>query len=396
MRSIHICHVITNTSVGGAEMMLAKVLADIDLAEFPSRVISLMGCGAIGEKIERSGVSVHTLGDKTGRLSNPAAGVARLAQLFWQYRPDVIQTWMYHADLLGGIAAKVAGNLPVAWNIRHSTLDPRVDKLRTRVVARSCALLSRIVPDRIVVNSVVGRDCHIKLGYAANRMQVIPNCFDLDLFCPSETARQAIRSELSLASETRLVGLVGRFHPMKGHYDFLDAARWLISQGEEVHFILCGAGTSHENSPLVDAIRVRQLASRVHLLGVRHDMPKVQASLDVAVSASVGGEGFSNAIGEAMACGVPCVVTNAGDSAHIVGETGIVVPVRDANALAKGCHHLLQLDPAIRHDLGMAARQRIAERYTLRKITAMYKTLWRDLAHRRRRGGVCETGNCFC
>ena len=166
---------------------------------------------------------------------------------------------------------------------------------------------------------------------------------------------------------------------MKGHRYFIEAAARIARRIGRVHFLLCGRGVEWSNPQLAGWIDSHQLRSRFHVLGPRSDMSRIQAALDVAVSASVSGEGFSNVVGEAMACSVPCVVTDVGDSADIVGETGIVVPPWEPQALAKGLFTLLEAGPTRRNELGRAARNRIATHYAIDTITHRYATLWQDV-----------------
>jgi glycosyltransferase involved in cell wall biosynthesis len=217
------------------------------------------------------------------------------------------------------------------------------------------------------------------LGYDRHRLLVIPNGFDLAQFHPSPTARPALRAELGLQGHTPLVGLIGRYHPVKDHATFFAATAQIGRRVPTAHFLLCGANTTWQNGPLVDLVQQAQLASRCHLLDPRDDMPAVQASLDVAVLSSRS-EGLPNSVGEAMACGVPCVVTDVGDAAARVAETGRLVPAGDANALAESCVDLLKLSARERRRLGIQARTRIEQHYHLPQITRRYAALWQDLA----------------
>jgi glycosyltransferase involved in cell wall biosynthesis len=358
--------------------MLYKLLAQLDPAEHDSTVVSLMSRGPIGERIQALRVPLITLGLLDHRVPNPWS-LVRLAGLLRKNRPDVVQTWMYYGDLCGGLAARCAAGLPVIWNIRHSTYDPRIDKLRTRLTAKACAALSRFVPRRIVVNSEAGRQVHADVGYAAERMLVIPNCFDLERFQPSPAARHAIRQELRLDASSRLVGLVGRFHPMKGHEAFIRAMRGVSAEFPDAHFVLCGRDITWENAQLAAWIDAQGLRGRFHLLGERDDVPRILAACDLAVSASTT-EGFANVIGEAMACEVPCVATDVGDAARILQGSGLVVPPGDADALTLGCARLLRMPPDQRRELGRAGRRLVSENYSVASVTARYVELWREVA----------------
>lgn len=373
-----VTHVITGLAFGGAQMMLYKLLASLDRTVCKAEVISLCDIGPLGKRIQELGVPVRALGLRPG-APNPW-GIYRLARWLRQDPPHLLQTWLYHADLIGGLAAKLAGGIPVAWNIRHSNLDATDDKRSTRWTVRACAKLSHWLPARIVCCSESSQHVHAALGYAANKMVVIPNGFDLTAFKPDPTARLAVRQELGIPDKAPLIGLVGHFRAQKDHRTFVRAAARLHADLPEVHFLLCGNDITWENPEMCQWISAAGIRDRCHLLGRREDMPRLTAALDIATLTSAHGEGFPNVIGEAMACGISCVVTDVGDSALIVGDTGKVVPPQDPSALAKAWFTVLMLDPEGRAQLGLAARHRVNEHFNLPLIVTRYQRLYEELA----------------
>lgn len=367
--------IITSLSTGGAEIMLFKVLERLN-PQFSPHVISLTSLGDIGPRIQALGIPVVSLGMRPGVLSPWA--FFRLVWWLKTLKPDVVHTWMYHADLLGGLAARLARVPAVAWGIRNSNLDRDKTKLSTRVVVGACARVSRWVPDRILSCSEVARQVHVALGYAEDKMVLVPNGFDLTRFQPDALARTAVRAELGMRDDTLLVGLIGRFDPQKNHAGFFEAARYLHSRLPMVHFVLAGKGIDMSNRELMRMVEAAGVCHVTHLLGLRSDIPRLMAALDVLASSSYG-EAFSNVLGEAMACGVPCVVTNVGDSAYIVGDTGQVVLSGDMNALAAAMEGLLTLPPDEKAALGTRARARVAEHFEIEKVVQQYETFYDGL-----------------
>jgi glycosyltransferase involved in cell wall biosynthesis len=361
--------------------MLYRLLSKIDGTSFKvdeTEVVSLIDIGPIGQKIRALGVSVRALGMRQG-VPNPLA-VLRLARWLRQDPPHVIQTWMYHADLVGGLAARLAGGIPIAWGIHNSDLDPQLAGQMTIWTAMACARLSRWLPTRIVCCSKASQRVHTHLGYVADKMVVIPNGFDPTAFRPDPVARQSVRQELGIPEKALLIGLVARFGSRKDHHNFVQAAARFHACAPESHFLLCGDGITWENPKLAGWIEAAGIQSQCHLLGRREDIPRLTAALDIASTASSYGEAFPLVIGEAMACGVPCVVTDVGDSAIIVGKTGVVVPPKDPQALASGWSQLLlDMSREERVQLGLAARQRIMERFSLGKIVEQYERLYESL-----------------
>ncbi len=368
-------HVITGLGTGGSEMMLYRLLSALDRERFSPAVISLREEGPLAEKIRALGIPVKALGMRPG-FANPLAQ-ARLAGWLRAAQPALVQTWMYHADLLGGLAARWVG-LPVIWGLHNNVLDRRSTKRSTFWTVKACAWLSPWLPAKIISCSAAAAESHARLGYRREKMVVIPNGFDLQAFRPDAAARASVRAELGLPDDAPLIGLVARYDPIKDHHNFVEAAAYLRQRFPEVHFLLCGEGVTWQNAELGGWIRQKGLSSSFHLLGRREDAPRLTAALDIATNSSIG-ESFSNAIGEAMACGVPCVVTDVGDSAYIVGETGKVVPVGDSQALARAWQELLENTPQARQQLGQAARQRIEQHFSLPVVAGEYEAVYRSV-----------------
>ncbi len=379
MQRVRLAVVINGTGVGGAERMLARVLTRLSKDEFAVKVFSLDGCGPIAEQLTRAGIPVVALDCVRRRIPNPF-DVLTLTRELTRFRPDVVQGWMYLGNLYGGLAAKLAQrDLPVSWNIRHSTLDPQIDSRSLRWSAWLGAKLSKWIPERIILCAEAARAAHLAVGYAGNKFEVIPNGFDLTEFRPDPAARQRIREELGVCDDTPLVGLVGRFHPHKDHQTFVRAARVVAVRLPSTHFVCVGDDQIYTTTDVWRWIDEAGLRERFHLLGARRDVAAIDASLDVSVCASTT-EGFPNVIGEAMACGVPCVATNVGECAEVVGGTGRIVQKQNPQQLGEAIVELLNLPPAERLALGQAARNRVCENYAIGQIVDRYRTLWRTLA----------------
>ncbi|MFW2440319.1 MAG: glycosyltransferase, partial [Arenicellales bacterium] len=284
-----IVHIITGLSTGGAEMMLYKLLSGMNSDEFDSEVISLTDAGPVADKIRMLGIPVHTLDMKRGK-PHPLA-LIKLSFLLRQLKPDLVQTWLYHSDLIGGLAAKLAGINKIFWSIRQSNIDADSNKRSTIWIAKACAKLSSWLPDRIICCSHSALESHVALGYAKEKILVIPNGFDLDAFQPDQDARKLVRKELGLDENKSLVGLVARFDPQKDHRNFLQAAGLIRKNDSSVHFMLCGDGINGENIQLIQWIKQAGLEESIHLLGIRKDVPHLIAAMDISVSSSLG-EGF--------------------------------------------------------------------------------------------------------
>jgi glycosyltransferase involved in cell wall biosynthesis len=371
-------HVITDLDTGGAESMLHKLVERMDRNKFDIRVVSLTENGSIGEKIEALGIPVVALYMKKGRPPSPAS-LSRFRQEIKNNRPTVIQTWMYHADLIGGVVGALA-RVPVVWNIRHSNLVPGMDKKSTIWSRRWCAILSRWIPVKIVCCAESAAQIHASIGYCSKKLIVIPNGFDTQRFRPDQEAVHLLRRELKIREDAILLGMVARHSPQKDHENFLQAAR-ILSSRCAAHFVLCGKGMDWDNPSIADKIKELGLVSRFHLLGERRDMPQIYAALDVACLSSAFGEGFPNVIGEAMACAVPCVTTNVGDSASLVDDGGLVVQPKNAHALADACWQLIKPGSETKRlEMGRRARHQISTRFDIAGIVKQYQNLYELLS----------------
>jgi len=368
-----VVHVITGLHVGGAETMLQKLLLAMDRERFDPVVVSLLPGGEILDQIRNAGIRVHVLGMKRGMIS-PAA-MMRLRRLARELAPDVIQGWMYHGNLAASLLSFFAPGHPrLFWNIRHSIYDLKHEKWMTRLVIRLGAVGS-CHPRRILFNSTVSIDQHAGLGFRHERALMVPNGFDLTRFHPEPEARLSLRLELGLDSDTPLVGVVGRRHPLKGHDDFLRTAEAVHRRRPDVHFVLAGRGVTVEDPTFGEFLRGRDVADHLHFLGSRTDTPVLFAALDVLAMPSVS-EGFPNVVGEAMACGVPCAATDVGETAALVGDLGKVVPAGDPGSLAEAVLELLALDSASRKALGAECRERIRQEYSMDKVAGIYQDLY--------------------
>lgn len=377
MTLVRVAHIITGLNTGGAETMLYKLLGRMDRSRFDPLVVSLADNGALAARIAALDIPVFGCGMQPG-FPSPAA-TWRLVRKLRQFRPRLLQGWMYHGNLAAQAAAPILPQSPpVLWNIRGSHHILRKEKFTTAATIWMGARLSAM-PSRIVCNSFVAAALHQRhLDFSRDRWEIIPNGFELEKFAPSESARSELRSELGLPQETVLIGLIGRYHPVKDHANFLKAAAILRNNIAGIHFLLAGRGVDPLNPALHEQLAELGLLECTHLLGERADMTRITPALDIASSSS-SSEAFPNVIGEAMSCGVPCVVTDVGDSRWLVGDSGRVAPAHDSNALARAWMELCAGDGSRRRDLGLAARERIATHFSIDSVAARYEDLYEQI-----------------
>ena len=371
--AIRVCHVITTTERGGAETQLLRLVQALGAPEFRHQVVGLRPEGELAGPMRAAGAEVLSLGLRPG-LGALVRGTLALRRIIAAGAAHLVQTWLYHADLLGALAV---GGRPLVWGLRNSDLDFSRRARTTRAVVRACAWLSWR-PRVIVANAQAGARLHQGLGYPAQRMRVIPNGFDCQRYRPDPGQRARARAELGLGEEILLVGLVARFDPAKDHAGFLDAARVLAGRLPRARFLLIGKDVTEDN-PALAGCACPPLAGRCFLLGPRDDVPAWLNALDLYLQSSLS-EGMPNALGEAMATGLPCVATDAGDTRILLGDCGPVTPPGQPYALAEAAASVLALPPARRAELGAAARERVRRLFSLENMAQAYAGLYRELA----------------
>ncbi len=381
-----ILHLISALEEGGAAAMLENFAsacrgpADADTGErLETIVVSMTSLGATARRLEARGVETLALGMRRG--APDPRGWRRLRRLLYSARPDILQSWLYHADLL---AAAAALTLPrrsrprLVWGIHHENLDAAWNKRGTLAAAGLCARASAFAPDAVICCSRAARDSHLAHGYAAERLTVIPNGVDAARFRPDPQARAELRREFGVPEAAPLIGFVARYHPLKDHATFVDAAAKLARAQPAVRFLLCGPGVEPSNSELTGLLRAAQLSDRVLLLGPRGDVPRLLAACDMAALTSRS-EAFPLALVEAMACGLPCTATAVGDCARILADPGLLAPPGDAEAIAQCWLALLAEGPAARRARGRAARERVLRLWSSQVVAERYLDLYRGL-----------------
>jgi glycosyltransferase involved in cell wall biosynthesis len=282
---------------------------------------------------------------------------------------------MYLGDLFGSVAALLANRHRIVWNVRHADLSMANNKFHTIAAARLCALLGQFVPNRIVFCSEESRRLHERKGYPRRKGVLIENGVDTQLFRPNPAAHVEIREELNIPQDALLIGLIARFDPLKDHVSFIRVAETIIRAHPDACFLLCGREVTKDNPELWKQICKTGFPDRFRLTGQRADMPRVMAALDIICSSSMS-ESFPNAIAEAMCCGVPCVATDVGATARIVGDCGSIVPPCDPQAFTAALREMLAMTPATRLDLGVRARRHILQHFDQSASTAQYASLY--------------------
>lgn len=367
-------HIITGLGDGGAESVLARLC--LNSKSVDHYVISLLSEDKYSLILKSENINVYSLGMhiNLGLFFR----FIKLVFLIKKINPDVVQTWMYHADFFGSIAAKLAGHKKIFWGIRMSSLEKDKTSKLTRSIAKICAYLSGWLPEKIICCANKALTVHADLGYKKDKLKVIPNGYDLSIFKPDKFARQKYRDKLKINEGTFLIGMVGRFDSLKDHFNLLSAIKIISDSRREFKCLLVGKALTQDNEVIVEEIIRLKLQDIVVLCGQTSDVPSVMNALDLHVLSSCS-EGFPNVVAEAMACGTPCVSTDVGDALAIIGDSESCCSPRDAKALAGVIIKMMDeksVYPEVWRQRQISGIKRIAENYSIEAMVAAYENIW--------------------
>lgn len=371
-----IVHVINSLGNGGAEAALCRIVMRSSADE--RHVVSLEGPSWHSARLAEQGIDVVHVGMNSAVDVGPA--FLALLRHLRRWNPDVVQTWLCRSNVIGGLAARLVG-APVVWGIHASTFDRR-SSLGSRAMVYFSALTAGWLPERIISCSAAAALNHQRIGYPKSKIVLAPNGVDTDTFRSDCSARERLRAELGVDADVFLMGMIARWHPQKDHVTLFEALASLSRQTEVPtpwKCVLVGEGMDGRNRELSRLLTSFAVRDKVILAGARSDIERVMCAIDLNVLSSLT-EALPNVVLEAMACGAPCLVTDVGDCAALVGETGWVAPPRSPEQLAKCL--AIAMREARQDDSGAwtarksAARARIVEGFTIATMYSAYARVW--------------------
>ena len=371
-----VLHVITGLEVGGAEMALYRLILAFRDSQYTHTVIVLTPEGGMFRRFIDAGIKLIVLDFRR----SPVSSMLRLYRLMRTMRPDIVQTWLYHADFLGGLAARIAGIRNVIWGVRTTDVDGGCARA-TSYVRQACASLSRWIPHTIVCVAEAARRSHSLVGYDAGRMVVVANGFDLSVLISSQSQRSQLRAHCGFDDGDVVVGTLGRFNLDKDPENFVQAAGQLARRHAQLRFLMVGKNLKTDNDELMRWIDATGYADRFVLLGERSDVVACLAAMDIFCLASRT-EAFPNVVGEAMAMGLPCVATDVGDVGVLMADTGVLVPKADSAALAQGVAGVMALGPEDRAHMGQRGKDRIRATFSMSCVRNRFELIYENVIAR--------------
>jgi glycosyltransferase involved in cell wall biosynthesis len=371
---MQVLHIITGLGDGGAEALLYR-MCKFD-KEHNHIVISIMDEQKYGLLLKEIGVVVYTLSFPKGKIK--FSGFFKLYRLIKQIKPDVVQTWLDHADMIGGIVARLAGIKNIVWGVHHTALVKGESKLSTILISKINVFLSYFIPKKIIYCAQESKKAQEKIGYKKAIGVVVLNGYDIEGFTQNDSLSAEIRNDLSINADSFLIGHVGRYDPQKDISNLIEAFALLNQKKLDFDAVIVGANLDNNNRDLLSMLNKNGLSKVVHLLGRRDDITAIMNGIDLFVLSSKS-EAFPNVLNEAMLCGTPCVTTDVGDAGKIVRDTGWVVRPKDSEALANAIINASkekESNKSIWLQRKTACRKRVVENFSLEKMVKEYKKVW--------------------
>jgi glycosyltransferase involved in cell wall biosynthesis len=369
-----VLHIITGLKRGGAETLLYRICQFDE--DYEHTVVSLTDAQNYGKLLGKINISVHALNFPNGKIK--ISGLVKLYKLIKKIKPDVVQTWMSHADLIGGIIARCAGIKNIFWGVHHTFLIRGKSKIATMLIVRLNAILSFVIPKKIIYCAKKSREIQESIGFKKSKGIVIQNGYDIKSFKEDMSLERNFRDEIGISPDSFVIGHVGSFDPLKDQKTLIESLAYLNCNKFNFTAVLVGTNLDSTNKKLVKLISDNGLSSHVHLLGIRNDISAVMNGIDIFILSSIS-EAFPNVLNEAMACSTPCITTNVGDAALIVGNTGWIVETRNPKALAEASIEAIKEKNSNKKSWmhrKESCRKRIVNNFDFEKMIKKYKEVW--------------------
>jgi glycosyltransferase involved in cell wall biosynthesis len=370
MKNFTILHIITGLKVGGAENALHRLIVNSP-NNYKHEVLCLTTGGSMHTVFLESKIKVITLDFKASFFHS----LIFLIKFIRAKKPDIVQTWLYHANLIGGIVARITGVKVVIWGLRGTAIPQSVFSIHSLII-RLGSFFSYFIPSSIVCNAKTVSEFHIKKGYCKNKIDIINNGFNLHK--ESMNKEKLLNKIDELDSNSLIIGTVGRYDKLKDYPNMINAFSIIMKDHPNVHLLMVGRGLDSSNSELISMLSNSIDISKVHLLGERSGISDYLSIMDIFCLSSRN-EGFPNVVAEAMLMKIPCVVTDAGDAASLVSDIGILVPVEDHIKLALGLKYMIEIGNEKRKKIGELSHLHIKLNYSIEKNISQFGKLYMKL-----------------
>lgn len=366
-----VLYIINSLITGGAETILARIISNINNGDIKILVVTFLpGPYRLEKSIKSNGIEVYNL--KLLSLFSSFKTLYRLISIIRKYNPDVTHTFLAFSCLIGGLVAKYFSKSKIIWSIYSTNLERKNNKIGTFIAFKLCAFLSSIIPNEVVFDSSSAFTSHQKIGYNPNNCNVINNGVNTKIFKPDNEKKHVLRGEFNIHN-CFVVGTIARFHPDKGYDTLIKAIEIINNLEKKILFLLCGRDL--ENEKFLGYIKARKI-DNVIIVDENSNVIDALHLIDLYVSSSYT-ESFPNILCEAMACGIPCISTDVGDSAKIVGDIGIVVRPKNVNDIVNAIISFYNITIKEKRLLDIQVRQRVIRNFELKFMIDKYIKLYK-------------------
>tara|TARA_B110000008_G_C16973848_1_gene565033 strand:- start:3052 stop:4179 length:1128 start_codon:yes stop_codon:yes gene_type:complete len=374
MKVVKILHIITGLKVGGAENALHRLIVNSPDG-YKHEVLSLTTGGEMHSVFSNSNIEVVTIDFKNSFVSS----MISLVKVIKSKNPDIVQTWLYHSNLIGGIAARLSGIKNIIWGLRGTAIPQSIISIHN-IIINLGALFSYFIPSYIVCNAQTVKNYHVRKKYCSKKIEIIENGFILH---KDEPQKESMLAEIKANKESLLIGTVGRYDKLKDYPNMISALSIIMQEFSNVHLILVGRGLDNLNIELKNLISNSLDISRVHLLGEKNNISSCLRELDIFCLSSRN-EGFPNVLAEAMLMKIPCVSTNAGDAANLISDIGVLVPVEDHIKLALGLKYMIAMSKKERRKIGEKSYSHIRSNFSIENNISKFCKLYMKLINEKK------------
>ena len=369
-----IFHLINSLGAGGAERVLSNLC--INDKNNTHVICTLLGEDEYSYQIKNNSIRVYHLNILKNKLS--FLNIFQLYLILKKENPEILQSWLYHSDLIGSIFGTICGIKKIIWNIRHTDISSLNMKNSTKILVRICAIISKFVPNKIIYCSKISLKEHEMIGYNKKKSHLIYNGVDINIFKP--TRQNKDKKALKSKKDIFKIGMVARFNHYKNHIGLIDVMKLLELNDIKFHCYLIGKNIDSKNKILVDYIHKLGISNKFSLLGYKDNMPDILNMLDLHILLTYS-ESFPNVIAEAMSCGVPCISSNEGEAKKIISKNGYILKGNNKKEVFDKIIQIINIKKNNSEwvKLKRNCKMHIEKNFSLQLMIDNYNRLWKSL-----------------
>ncbi len=375
--NIRIVHIITTLERGGAQRILSEVIKNKKHnREYQHIVISLTSEKGFTKEIENYAEKIYYLNGKN-IISFPAL-IFQAFLLIRSLKPDIIQSWLYHADFTASFLGLFFKNIPILWTVHHASYSLKYESFHSKLIVYLLSKLSNYLPIKIIYCSKYSFDVHKKLGYSKSKSKIVMNGIDMNKFRPNKKLGESFRESINIKEKEFLIGFIGRYDPNKGINCFLKTVKEIKNtKNKNIRFLICGHRMNKNNKNLVSEIKNLNLIKDVILLGEKRNMESIYNGIDLLICTSLT-ESFGLVAVEALACGKKVISSDLPALREIIEEENLIEP-NNYLIFAKKSINLMKKDVKQKLSEERNIRDSVLKKYNIDNTVRGYYDIYKDI-----------------